>query len=305
MILQQLLYFNKVAEYQNVTKAAEALYVSQPTLSRNIKQLEDELECKLFTRKGKSLLLTESGKILYARSTQILRELRQTQMELRELNNSDSEIITVQLRCVAGLFFDIMFSYIAQHQNIVFNILQNDNEGINSSEYDLFLYPSLSYTHSAMTDTLFRENIYVAMSENHPLAAKEELTAEDLNDQQFVSIASNRYFHKISQELREQYPQMLCNIFCDDMVAVRNLVRDHNYLTLLPEFTWQKPELTGIVLRSVRNMDMNRYVCLTTNNNRHLSAAAVSFRRYFLTELNKRGIVVLSRGKKTSEEESL
>ena len=61
----QLETFFSVIEHKNFSKAAEALNVSQPTASARIKNLESELDCKLFEKDGKNVTLTKEGKIFY------------------------------------------------------------------------------------------------------------------------------------------------------------------------------------------------------------------------------------------------
>ena len=72
MELRHLRYFVVVAEEQNVTRAAERLHVSQPPLSRQIRDLEDELGVELFRRSAKSLALTEAGKIFLIEARAVL-----------------------------------------------------------------------------------------------------------------------------------------------------------------------------------------------------------------------------------------
>ena len=61
MEITHLRYFKKTAELEHITKAAQELHVAQPSLSRTISMLEDELKVKLFNRKGKSIELNEYG----------------------------------------------------------------------------------------------------------------------------------------------------------------------------------------------------------------------------------------------------
>lgn len=72
MTLKQMRYFLSIAKTSNMTKSAEELFVSQPTLSLTMKELEHEVGCPLFYKKGNRLALTESGSILQEEVSKIL-----------------------------------------------------------------------------------------------------------------------------------------------------------------------------------------------------------------------------------------
>src|SRR5215831_7971853 len=75
MELRHLRYFVAVAEMENVSRAAtQKLYVSQPSLSRQIRDLEEELGVNLLERKAKSVCLTEAGRLFFERARAILKE---------------------------------------------------------------------------------------------------------------------------------------------------------------------------------------------------------------------------------------
>ena len=84
MELYQIRYFLKVAETEHMTRAARELNLSEPTLSRTIRQLEEELETKLFERRGRSIVLTESGSILMSRASEVLKQMEGLQAEAEE-----------------------------------------------------------------------------------------------------------------------------------------------------------------------------------------------------------------------------
>lgn len=83
MELRVLKYFVMVAQEENMTKAAQKLHITQPTLSRQIMQLEEELGCKLFRRRNHSIDLTEEGILLKKRAQDMINQEMQILKELR------------------------------------------------------------------------------------------------------------------------------------------------------------------------------------------------------------------------------
>ena len=83
MELRVLRYFLAVSREQSFSKAAESLFLSQPTLSRQLKDLEDELGKQLFIRGGKGIMLTEEGMILRKRAEEIIELVDKTEQEVR------------------------------------------------------------------------------------------------------------------------------------------------------------------------------------------------------------------------------
>ena len=78
MELRLLRYFWTIAEEENISRAAERLHVTQPTLSRQLRELEQELGTPLFERQSKGLVLTDAGLFLKSRAGEILRLTQQT-----------------------------------------------------------------------------------------------------------------------------------------------------------------------------------------------------------------------------------
>lgn len=94
MELRHLLYFKTVADELHFRKAAEKLFISQPPLSRQIKELEEELEIELFIRNNKRVVLTEAGKLFKKEVDEILSKIDALKYRLKELKGA----VTGQLR---------------------------------------------------------------------------------------------------------------------------------------------------------------------------------------------------------------
>ena len=293
MDIQQLAYFSKVAEFQNISKAAEVLYVTQPALTRTIKKLEEELDCKLFYRQGKSIVLTENGKLLQDRARVLLQTMRNVKDEVSSLNREKKAVVTIELRCIFGLFFDILGEYLSERDDIEFHIHQDDDTGINNGDYDLFIYPSTEPIDSRSNRVLFKEEVFVALAAGDPLAGKEVLTREELADRPYVGIGDKRYFFRSTSKWRgdTQFPKEI-SLYCDGMAAVRNMVRDKGYISRIPQYTWPEKDLEGIVLRPLKDERYYRYICMTWNADVYMSQAVKQFQSYFLRGLENRGFTM-------------
>lgn len=95
MELRVLRYFLMVAREENITKAADLLHVTQPTLSRQLMQLEEELDCKLFTRGQHSIKLTDDGMLLKRRAQEIVALEEKTKQEFSREEGTLSGIISI------------------------------------------------------------------------------------------------------------------------------------------------------------------------------------------------------------------
>lgn len=83
MELRVLNYFLMVAREENITKAARLLHITQPTLSRQLMQLEEELGVKLFHRSNHSIVLTDAGILLKRRAQELISLAEKTKREFR------------------------------------------------------------------------------------------------------------------------------------------------------------------------------------------------------------------------------
>lgn len=119
MELRHLRYFVAVAEEKSFNKAAERLFISQPPLSRQIKQLEEEIEVLLIDRDNRPLKLTEAGKFFYEHAIQILAQsdnLRAMTTRKGNFNNS------LSIGFVASILYGVLPKVIARFRKIYPNI---------------------------------------------------------------------------------------------------------------------------------------------------------------------------------------
>lgn len=213
MELRVLNYFVATAQELNMTRAAQKLLVSQPALSRQIADLEDELGVKLFNRQPRHLTLTPAGQYLYEQAKEILTLASKTKSNLQS-----SAVISGDLTIAAGESFamqrlmNIVSNIIRDYPTVKIHILSGDYEfaerRLNTGAVDFaVIIGNLPLDNYASLQLAEKDTWGVLMTKDDPLAKKSAITAEDLvgrnvlNSQQ----AENRkYFDSWFGNYKEQ-----------------------------------------------------------------------------------------------------
>lgn len=103
MDIRTLRYFVEVVRQQSFTRAAEKMFVTQPTISKMLKNLEDELNCTLLIRDGRKLLMTDTGQVVFERGLAILDEFRQLEAELSDINHLNKGVLRLGIPPMVGM----------------------------------------------------------------------------------------------------------------------------------------------------------------------------------------------------------
>lgn len=187
MNLPQLYYFKKLAEVQHYTKAAKELFITQPTLSNSISQLERELEIPLFERENRNVKLTRYGQEFYQYVTEALNALDKGIDIAHEHAGSLSGTIEIgTVYTIQGDYLPaLMSAYREQYgTNIVTNIYQGLTlpliEDLQKDRYEVVFSAEVPGMPNLTFVPVFCEQLVAIMSNDHPLASKDEVTFEDL-----------------------------------------------------------------------------------------------------------------------------
>ncbi|HBG5343150.1 TPA: LysR family transcriptional regulator [Clostridioides difficile] len=133
MEIRMLKYFLTVAEEQNITQAAKKLHITQPTLSRQIREFEESLQIDLFVRQNKKLYLTEPGMFLKKRAEEILELNEKTEQEFANYQNAILKG-QISIGCVEAnsshFLSQMLEEMIANHPQVTFNIFSGTSNDI-------------------------------------------------------------------------------------------------------------------------------------------------------------------------------
>ncbi len=215
MELRELKYFLAVTREQSISKAAEALFITQPNLSRQMQNLEKEIGQQLFIRGTKKITLTQAGQLLRKRAEEIIELYNQTETELHTPITDISGDIYIGggESYVMGLIAKAARSVRRDYPKVKFHIFSGDSGTVSERldkgliDFGIFIEPfDLSkYDHLRLP---FYDTWGVLMRKDSPLAEKEYIKPEDLWDKPIIrsrqSIGKNKigeWFKKSEEEL--------------------------------------------------------------------------------------------------------
>ena len=187
MEIRVLRYFLAIAREGSITNAAQHLHVTQPTLSRQIRELEGYLGQKLFTRGSHSMTLTTEGMILQKRAEEIVSLVDKTEAEFRSMEGSVSGDIyigggeTKALRLVAQLIRELNEDYPGIHYHLYSGNAADVTERLDKGllDFGILIQPA-DLSRYDYIDLPARDTWGVIMRKDSPLAKKDRIRKEDL-----------------------------------------------------------------------------------------------------------------------------
>ena len=198
MDLRVLEYFLTVADEENISHAAELLHVSQPTISRQLMELEEELDRKLFVRTNKKVILTEEGVLFRETAEDILKLYNRARADHTGQSELEGEIY---IACGEIESFDLVAGKIRDfhlnHPKVQFHIHSGNAEeicaAIDKGTADIgYIVQSVNTMKYEVFSLNTSEQWGILVNRNHRLAAKEYVTAGELQNETLIVPANSR-----------------------------------------------------------------------------------------------------------------
>lgn len=211
--LQQLRILKAIATEKNFTKAAELLHISQPSLSKQIKILEENLDVSLINREHNKISLTESGKVFLQYSERILALCEESCRALIDLKNGERGNLTVGASQTIGIYLlPRVLALFAQNypqinlkvqvnstRIIAKNVLNRDIDiAVVGGEIPNDLKKNLT------VEKFVEDEFSLIIAKSHPFATKKKITREDLYHLNFITLNSNSTIRKFIDNILMQ-----------------------------------------------------------------------------------------------------
>lgn len=304
MELRQLRYFLTVAEEGHFTRAAERLYISQPALSQQIRQLESELGAVLIDRAGRRVRLTEAGAIVARHARRALRELDAAQTALDELAGLQrgSLSIGVVQTVNAYLLPYVVATFASTYPGIRLHIEERSAGEIERGLLDGWLQIGIGFVPAAAdeieAEPLFDEELMVIVAEAHPLAGRGQIEVRALRDESFMLLSSafctRRLWDACAQAAGIQ-PRVVAEM--NTINGLLAAIRQTAAATVLPALALSGDQHGGLQGLRLINPTPRRTVGLLRRRNGYQCAATRTFTRIFRAAaaelLNARGMSLL------------
>lgn len=213
MEFKHIEYFVETCRHKSMSKAAEALYISQQALSRCIANMEAELGCTLFQRTVKGITRTEDGTYFYRMFAPQVEQFHKSLADV--VAHFESRPVRLPF-CCAPLIFrcldpDLLFAFQEQHPNITLELLElSDTEcdayvEADPSHFGLLAIPENRHGERLAYTPVKTLPLYLFVHKDNPLASFEKVNFSQLKDESFLMLDKRSYYRKLVWHYARKY----------------------------------------------------------------------------------------------------
>ncbi|KIC64168.1 LysR family transcriptional regulator [Chryseobacterium taiwanense] len=187
----RLKVFHTVASRSSFTKASEELNISQPAVTKHIKEIENQLNTKLFDRKGTTIQLTQSGKVLFEYAERIRNIYRDLEFEINQINQQHKGKLIIGASTTVAQYIlpEILAKFNSYYKDIKIELLTHNTEIISDllkeGKIDLGIIEGESQSNYFEYQIFKADEIVLVAKANHSLANK-TLNVKDLYDLELI-----------------------------------------------------------------------------------------------------------------------
>lgn len=291
MEIRKLDAFCKVVELKSFTRAAQAMLLSQPTISEHIRSLENELDQKLVDRLGREVEPTPAGRLLYRYARKILRTQDEAVQAIEHYSGKLVGRIKIGCGTIPGTYIlpGLIGRFRLEHPSIKATLRITSSriiaDKVLSNEHELGVIGS-KWNESGLSWTaIFSDELILAVPPDHPWALKKTVSLQDVILEPFImreaDSGTRKVFAQILEKngLREKNLQEVAEI--GSTAAVKEAVKEGMGVAILSRRAIQDDVNCGrLVAVAVENHLLKRPFYLIQRKNRELSPVASVFREY-------------------------
>ncbi|GMR07305.1 MAG: LysR family transcriptional regulator [Gammaproteobacteria bacterium] len=291
LTLRQLRVFESVARNLSYTRAAEELHLSQPAVSMQIKQLEENLGLPLFEQLGKKVFLTEAGTEMYHYSRTVDQQLNEAEAVLEDLKGLRRGRLVIAVASTANYFVPRLFAeFNKRHEGLSLSLDVTNRAGLishlDANDTDMVIMGLPPAGKELDAEAFLHNPLVIIAASDHPLVSQSSIPMKSLRKETFIMreqgsgtrISMQRVFKDRGLELRADM-EMSSN------EAIKQAVEAGLGLGIVSLHTLQLELAAGcLAVLDVQDFPVMRHWYMVNHKSKRLSPVARAFREFVLAE---------------------
>ena len=291
LTLRQIEVFNTVARLKNYTRAAEALHLSQPAVSMQIRQLEESIGLPLFEQTGKKIYLTDAGRQMYRYGRNMADLLQEADEVFEAIKGVERGVLSISVATTAGRFATrLLAAFSKQHSGITISLDITNRETLkrqlDDNEHDLVIMgqPPKGI---AVESAAFLENPLVMIAPaNHQLVAEKDIPLTHFAKENFVVRELGSGTRGATQRFFDQHEVTFnTGIEVTSNEAIKQAVEAGLGLAVVSIHTLElELETRRLQILNVEGFPIKRSWYILHRKDKHLSPVAKAFKSFVLED---------------------
>ena len=289
---RQLQVFEAVARHLSFTHAAEELFLTQPAVSMQVKQLENVVGIPLYEQLGKSIHLTEAGKLMLRYSTEIRNQVNEAEKELDDLKGTEGGLLQIAVASTVNNFAARLLSEFCQQYpriRVSFDVTNRATllKKLEANESDLALMGSPPDEMELIGEPFMDNPLVIIAPPNHPLVGEKDIPLRKLKNDPLLMrevgsgtrVAMERFF------MEKKNFKLISSIEMNSNEAIKRSVEAGLGLGIVSLHTIEpEKELDRLKVLDVRSFPIVRQWYIVYRKGKRLSIAAESFKNFILAK---------------------
>jgi len=289
--LRQLQVFEKVASHLNYSRAAEELYLSQPAVSMQIKQLEGHIGLPLFEQMGKKVFLTEAGRELFQYARSISHQIVEMEAVFDEMKGLGQGKLTLSVVNTANYFTpQLLAKFCQRYPGVNVNLHVANRDAVlkqladNSTDLAIMGQPPDGIDVSA--ESFLDNPLVVIAAPNHPLTKLKRVKFSSLATETFLSREQGSGTRSAMERIFADHNiQPHISMEMETNEAIKQAVQAGMGLGILSLHSIElELETKRLVMLNADHFPLIRHWFVAHRSNKRLSGATVAFKKFLLTE---------------------
>ncbi|MEJ2034459.1 MAG: selenium metabolism-associated LysR family transcriptional regulator [Deltaproteobacteria bacterium] len=288
MDLHRLEVFCRVVELKSFTKAAEAVYLSQPTVSEHIRSLEEMVGQKLVDRLGREALPTPAGQILYRYALELLQLRQEALQSIQHYSGKLAGHLTLGASTIPGTYIlpPLIGSFKARYPDIQTTLRITNSrltaEGVLNGELELGVIGARWNEATLEWEEIFADELVVAAHPEHPLARRSQVALAELLQEPFIMrerfSGTRKVMSKILAEHGADLSRLPVVAEMGSTEAVRQSIKARIGISILSRLAVTEDLERGTLATvAIEGIEMHRPFYLVKRRHRELSPLCTAF----------------------------